>query len=44
LSVTCHMSVVFNGYSGFLHQKNWPPRYNGNIVGSGGKHHKPIVW
>ena len=27
LSVPCCRSVVFSGYSGFLHQKNWPPRY-----------------
>jgi hypothetical protein len=26
LSVTCHKSVVFSGYFGFLHQKNWQPR------------------
>ena len=25
LSVTCDRSVVFSGYSGFLHQSNWPP-------------------
>ena len=40
LSVTCDISVVFSGYSGFLHQKNWPSRYNWNIVESGVKHHK----
>ena len=34
-------SVVFSGYTGFLHQWNWPPRYNWNIVESGIKHHKP---
>ena len=39
LLVTCDRSVVFSGYSGFLHQKNWPPRYNWNIVESGVKHH-----
>jgi hypothetical protein len=39
LSVTCDMSVVFHGYSGFLHQWNWMPRYNWNIVESGVKHH-----
>jgi hypothetical protein len=38
VSVTCDRSVVF---SGFLHQLNWPPRYNWNIVESGIKHHKP---
>jgi hypothetical protein len=32
-------SVVFSGYSGFLHQLNWLPWY---IVESGIKHHKPI--
>ena len=26
---------------GFIHQLNWPPRYNWNIVESGIKHHKP---
>ena len=40
LSMTCDNSVVFSRYSGFLHQKNWPPRYNWNIVESGIKHHK----
>jgi hypothetical protein len=25
----------------FLHQKNWPPRYNWNIVESDVEHHKP---
>jgi hypothetical protein len=31
------------GYSGFLHQSNWPPWYNWvlNIVESGVKHHNP---
>jgi hypothetical protein len=36
LSATCDRLVVF---SGFLHQLNWPPRYNWNIVESGVKHH-----
>jgi len=27
LSVTCDRSVVFSGYSGFLHQENWLLRY-----------------
>ena len=27
--------------AGFLHQWNWPPRYNWNIVESGVKHHDP---
>jgi hypothetical protein len=40
LSVTCDMSVVFSGSSRFLHQYNWPPRYNWNIVESGVKHHQ----
>ena len=39
LSVTCDRLVGFSRYSGFLHQKNWPPRYNWNIVESGVKHH-----
>jgi hypothetical protein len=29
------------GYSWVLHQYNWPPRYNWNIVDSGVKHLKP---
>ena len=29
----------FLRYSVFLHQYNWPPRYNWNIVESGVKHH-----
>ena len=33
--------MVFSGYSSFLHQFNWPPWYNWNIVESGVKHHKP---
>jgi len=35
----CDRSVVFSGYSGFLHQLNWLPRYNWNIFESGVKHH-----
>jgi hypothetical protein len=35
--------MVFSWYSGFLHQWNWPPRYNWNIVESGVKHHKPSL-
>jgi hypothetical protein len=35
-SVTCCRSLIF---SGFLHQKPWPPWYNWKIVESGGKHH-----
>jgi hypothetical protein len=27
--------VVFSGYSGVLHQLNWRPRYNWNIIESG---------
>ena len=38
MSVTCDRSFFF---SGFLHQINWPPRYNLNIVESGVKHPKP---
>ena len=37
--VTYDRSVVFSGYSGFLNQSNWPPRYYWNIVESGVKHH-----
>ena len=40
MSVTCDRSVVFSGYSGFLHQ-NCPQRYNWNIFESGVKHNKP---
>ena len=35
------VSVVFSGYSGFLHQRNWMPWYSWNIVESGTKHHNP---
>jgi hypothetical protein len=31
----------FFEYSGFLHQWNWPPRYNWNFVESGVKHNDP---
>jgi hypothetical protein len=41
LWVTCNRWVVFSGYSRFLHQLNWPPRYNWNIVESGVKHQNP---
>jgi hypothetical protein len=41
LSPISSHSVVFSGYSSFLHQSNWPPRYNWNIVENGVKHHKP---
>ena len=41
LSVTWDRSVFFSVYSCFLHQWNWPPRYNWNIVESGVKHHNP---
>ena len=40
-SVTCVRSVVFSGYSGFLHKYNCPSRYNWNFVKSGAKYHKP---
>ena len=43
LSVTCGRSVVFSRYSHFLHQSNWLPWYNWNIVESGIKHHNNIV-
>jgi hypothetical protein len=45
LLVTCDRSVIFSGYSGFLHQYNWPSRYNWNIVESGVKHHNhnPVI-
>ena len=36
LSATCDRSVVF---SGFLHQLNWPPQYDWNIVESSVRHH-----
>ena len=29
----------FPGFSGFLHQQYWPPRYNWNIAESGFRHH-----
>ena len=41
LSVTCGRSMAFSRYSGFLHQLNWPPWYNWNIVENGDKHDKP---
>ena len=31
-SVTYGRSMVFSGYFSFLHQYNWQPRYNWNIV------------
>ena len=34
-------SLVFSGYSGFLHQYIRPLRYNSNIVEGGSKHHNP---
>jgi hypothetical protein len=45
LLVTCDRSVVSSWYTDFLHQYNWLPRYNWNIVESGVKHHKssPLV-
>ena len=33
--------MVFSGYSCFIHQYNWPPRCNWNIVENGVKHHNP---
>ena len=46
MSVTCCRSVVFGGYSSFLHQYNWPSLYDWNIIESGFKHHShnPIYW
>jgi hypothetical protein len=41
LSFTCDRSVVFFGFSSFLHEWKWPPRYNWNIVESDIEHHKP---
>ena len=43
LSVICDRSVVSSGSPGFLHQYNWPPRYNWNIVESGVKHHQTNI-
>ena len=40
MSVTCDRSVVFSGFSGFLHQWNRPPRYSWTIIASAVKHHK----
>jgi len=44
----CQWLVTGRWFStGFLHQSNWPPRYNWNIVESGVKHHKPtkqLIW
>jgi hypothetical protein len=34
-NVTCDRSLSFSVYSDFLHQSNWPTRYNWNIVESG---------
>ena len=39
MSVTCGRSVVFSGYSDYLHQYNWPPWYSWNIVENGAIHH-----
>ena len=41
LSVNCDRLLVFSGYSGLLHQKDWPPWNSWNIVESDAKHHKP---
>jgi hypothetical protein len=35
--------MVLSEYSGFLHQLNWSPWYNWNIVESGVKHHIPYT-
>ena len=37
----CQWSVVLSRYSGFLHQKHWPPWHNWNIVEIDVYHHKP---
>ena len=42
LSVIYGRSVVFSGYSGFLQQYSWPPRYGWNIVESDVEHHNAI--
>ena len=45
LSVTCNRSMVFSGYSGFLHQQNWLPRYNWFFFFENGvKHHQPNIF
>jgi hypothetical protein len=41
LSVTCNRSGVSLGTPVSSTKKNWPTRYNWNIVVSGIKHHKP---
>ena len=41
LDTTLSFSVIFSGYTSFLHQLNGPPQYNWNIVESGVKHHNP---
>ena len=41
MSVTYDRTVVLSRYSGFLHQKKLPLRYNWNIVESDFKHHSP---
>ena len=43
LSVTCDRAMVFSVYPGFLHQWNWPPRFNWNVDESGVKHHNPYT-
>ena len=35
------LSVIFFGYSSFLHNSNLPPLYTWNIVESGVEHHRP---
>jgi len=39
--MTCDKLVVFFG---FLHQQNWPPRYNWSIVESGVKQHQTNIY
>jgi hypothetical protein len=38
--VLAYWSLFFSRSSGFLQQKNWPPRYSWNIGVSGVKHHQ----
>jgi hypothetical protein len=40
---TCCRSVIFSGYSGFLHKWNWSPPYSWNIVESGVGNHAPRI-
>ena len=44
LPLTCCRSMVFSEHCGFLHQYNWPSRFNWNIVSSGITHHNSNPW